>query len=618
MTLASLQEPVELRFQGAVDLVSTHTIAQELERAERDGYVAVRIPPPTPARRGRLALAIEEAVEDVLMRRGAAPPGVGAASRLDATLGDQLYRARLLGAPGMALGFPTLEGIANLAGVLDAEDSAVLRWWIAVARERPLRLYFNEGDRRLGIYGPPVDLATFLQGSLPVRLGRVESVPAPAPAMAASAAAMGLSPRPPEVAATTPALLPASAPPGTDSPALTPSPKAGLRPIPELDLQLEELCAPHAARPQGPPAIRPLIPPRARREDPEATAAPNPTEPAASTATSATASAAEVPDAGAATATDPTTSVPGDAAAASEPAADGSLPDGDAPIPAPISAPALLAGDAVTRWPGWVAELDAARGPKPLAVVERMFVSAYVPLRDAISLGVAGRGARDVADGWATSFAKSYGEAFDALRLRNRRPSMVLDAPELAQRLARLHGARSVQLILVDGMRFDLGLRMHDRLQKSLERGAALTERLLLWSALPTTTDAQLDLLGRGASALQDSRHAPESTLPVARGRAAATPRRIRAGHRELLKLDLVAARLANRSPLDPKDLETLATELAESLTHCLRRLPPRTLAFVFGDHGFALDATAVPSEGGTSPEEVLVPAFAWLVGDVH
>jgi hypothetical protein len=42
----------------------------------------------------------------------------------------------------------------------------------------------------------------------------------------------------------------------------------------------------------------------------------------------------------------------------------------------------------------------------------------------------------------------------------------------------------------------------------------------------------------------------------------------------------------------------------------------------VFGDHGFLLDSleggTTAARSGGASPEEVLVPAFAWLIGNVH
>ena len=46
--------------------------------------------------------------------------------------------------------------------------------------------------------------------------------------------------------------------------------------------------------------------------------------------------------------------------------------------------------------------------------------------------------------------------------------------------------------------------------------------------------------------------------------------------------------------------------------------LPPRTLLVVFGDHGFALDERGAACQGGASPEEVLVPAFAFLTGETH
>jgi hypothetical protein len=48
-------------------------------------------------------------------------------------------------------------------------------------------------------------------------------------------------------------------------------------------------------------------------------------------------------------------------------------------------------------------------------------------------------------------------------------------------------------------------------------------------------------------------------------------------------------------------------------------------LCFVFGDHGFRLEPssadgleTGPATYGGASPEEVLVPGFAMLVGGVH
>jgi hypothetical protein len=266
--------------------------------------------------------------------------------------------------------------------------------------------------------------------------------------------------------------------------------------------------------------------------------------------------------------------------------------------------------------------LTTARGPKPLSVIERMFVSAYVPLCDAVARGIGDASARQVLSTWATSFEQSYREAFAALCVRGKRPSMVLDLPEIALRIGRLHGARRVELIVVDGMRFDLGLRVEQRIRWRMAQEVALTERLLLWSALPSTSAVQLELLGRGPEALKTWTGEVSSEIPVARGQNARTLRRVKVGHRDLLKLDLVEARLMEPGVNEAERLDELADELAEVLSAQLARLPARTLAIVFGDHGFQLDAmdsgTTSAKSGGASPEEVLVPAFAWLVGGVH
>lgn len=303
-------------------------------------------------------------------------------------------------------------------------------------------------------------------------------------------------------------------------------------------------------------------------------------------------------------------------------------PSTAAPEPEPEPEPAAkkshppLDPNAALEWRRWVQELESTRGPKPLAVIERTFVSAYVPLSDALARGVAGEEAAPVALAWAKSFERSYSEAFDALRVRGKRPTMVLDVPDLALRIGRLHGARSAQLILVDGMRFDLGLRVNERLRPLLGQHAALTERLLLWSALPSTTAMQLELIGRGAQGLKEVTGETDSEIPVARGRAATTLRRIRAGQREVLKLDLVESAMSVPGGPLAERLDDLADEAAEALAGHLLKLPPRTLALVFGDHGFTLDpvggGTSAAHSGGASPEEVLVPAFAWLVGSVH
>ena len=199
---------------------------------------------------------------------------------------------------------------------------------------------------------------------------------------------------------------------------------------------------------------------------------------------------------------------------------------------------------------------------------------------------------------------------------------MVLDVPEVAHRIGRLHGARSVQLLLVDGLRFDLGLRVELGLRARLGREVALTERLLLWSALPSRTETQLELIGRGADGLKERGAAPDSEIPVARGRMARTARRIKAGHRELLKLDVVEAKLSEPGGAEASRLDELGTEVTDAVAELCEKLPPRTLLFVFGDHGFCLDeqgeGTSAARQGGSRPEEVLVPAFAWLVGGVQ
>jgi hypothetical protein len=179
-----------------------------------------------------------------------------------------------------------------------------------------------------------------------------------------------------------------------------------------------------------------------------------------------------------------------------------------------------------------------------------------------------------------------------------------------------------VQLVVVDGLRFDLGLRVEQRLRHLLGQGAALTERLLLWAALPATTAVQLELLGRGAAALPEFTGNVESEVPVARGRMASTLRRVKSGHRELLKLDIVESSLGEPGSATVERLETLADDTARALGSYLKRQAPRTLVMVFGDHGFALEQVegglTRARHGGASPEEVLVPAFAWLVGGVH
>src|SRR5690606_15774771 len=188
-------------------------------------------------------------------------------------------------------------------------------------------------------------------------------------------------------------------------------------------------------------------------------------------------------------------------------------------------------------------------------------------------------------------------------------------------RLGRLQGARRVQLLLVDALRFDLGLLVQDRLKARAD--AALTERFLLWSALPTCTSYQLELLGKGAAGLKETGETDEPPALVARGRAAMTPRRVRTGQLEIYKLDVVEDSLRDIGEPVIDRLPSIADRTADAIIDFFQKQPPKTMVVVFGDHGFRLDPNAAGTseevvQGGSTPEEVLVPAFAWLTGAVH
>lgn len=505
MTAVPTDTDASPSLRGEALFVSPTELVRLTGAFESAGLLMVAVEAKEPSFRGRLREVIEAAIESALEQRGAAPPGISASTDLDASLSDQLFRARHVGANGFAIHLGSLSGIANLASTLDAEDSAVLRWWIASTEERPVVLLVDESNRGLAAYGPPVSLASFLDRRA---LSETDH------------------PSPPRTPAPAPARLP--------SPSPAPSPDAALASVPT--------SAPS-------PSLVPA---------PSLTPAPTPSRP---------------------------------------------------PLPDP------------SEWRAWAAELDAAKGPKPLGAIERLFVSRYVPLTDVVFRGGGDAAARATLDSWATSFAKSYTEAFGALRITGKRPMMVLDVPQLASRIARLHGARSTQLVLVDSMRFDLGLRVHERMRAALGSDAACTERLLLWAALPTSTPTQLDLLARGPEGLA-SQEPSEREEHFTRGRGLTTLRRVKVGPRDVLKLDVIEARLRDPGPPLPERFDAIADEAADALVAHARLLQPRTLMFVFGDHGFQIDGDEESSsparQGQATPDEVLVPGFAWMIGGIH
>ncbi len=754
--LSAQSDAEELSFsEEPVALVEPDALSALGQAAAARGYMWIQLAAPGPAHRGRLGLFIEETIENELEERGALPPGIVASTGLDASVSDQLYRARLIEMRGIALGIPSLEGITNLGRTLDADDSSVLRWWMAATSDRPVRLLISNQNTKLRVYPAPVFFDSLFE-SAP---GPVSPRP-PSVGMAESSASMELSDLPPQVEAaetnvfgtevvelepegalsseeeptdvdedyrlsessielsaldqalglTPPEVSVESEessaqadlseieaetneerkaasdqlsldyespmPPRAQTLIATPAPPA--KPIDastaeddELDSEeflrtLEEDSArvPKVGGPEGSTQVEgiqePTRKPFIRLADVQESASapvhpPSPVEdrveadPGASPRHETVSSRPKVPQVkrkqrpiiSSQSEMPPAVEIAGGEDSFSEqeqvkvetpvkPPIPTELGDNEseqaAPRAEPASRPVPDPNDpfnqlAAQKWQSWVSNLVAARGPKPLSVIERMFVTDYTRLREAVRRGVADQSAVAILDEWRDSFTSSYADAYDALRVRGKRPTMVLDLPELAKRLGRLQGAKRVQLFLVDGMRFDLGLMVQERMRKCA--AAALTERLLLWSALPSVTSHQIELLGRGPDGLKEATQLDESPALVARGRAARTPRRVRTGSLEILKLDVVEDLL--REPGCPvlDRMEDIADATAEAITAHIEKLPERTMVVVFGDHGFALDPRAAGTteevkQGGASPEEVLVPAFAWLTGATH
>lgn len=275
-------------------------------------------------------------------------------------------------------------------------------------------------------------------------------------------------------------------------------------------------------------------------------------------------------------------------------------------------------------WRGWAIALGAARGPQPLASFEKLFVESYMPLANAIAGGLEDPRALRAHDEFKTGFERTYTDAFVTFGATGRRPRLVMDAYDVAAKQARLHNARNTHVLVVDAMRHDLGCLVRDELATRAAGTASLTNESLSWSALPTTTYRQLETLARGMDALRAP--TPEESAESLRGRRAETVRRLRVGSRELYKLDIVPSMLdAFPDPTSGSGpahvvaaLPDIAASVADAILKHIETLPPRTLLLVLGDHGFTIDRRGRVTHGGASPEEVLVPCFAYLVGDLH
>lgn len=589
---------------GGVLFVTAARQAEVCAELQLRRYLVVCAPPRTPGERG-LRAAIDDAVEGALALRGALPPGAPVGADAEAAVRDQVLRARALGTAGLALAFPPLSGAAAeepskaallLAAerpVLDADDGAVVSAWIAATQRGSVVVLLDERDRDARVLAPRrlAELASSMKA--PLRMER--SSPSDAP----------------------PALARDSVPPSGEVD------KAPVEPVPATIKEgALQRTAPSLVRPPDQPPAEEAEPATLRYQQ-QATARrgvlkkrPRAVSPAAEAVTPA-----ERPDAGerAGEALAP----PKEEPEAASPAAAEAAPANETALP---DEPELAARRIVhaAEWRAHAVELDKARGPKPVSVIDKLFASRYMPLVGALARGEVDGSVKSVVDAFRTNFEHSYREAFAALRVTGKRPPMVFDAPDLASRLGRLNGARAVKLLLVDAMRFDIGERVAARLGERLAGRAVCVERTLLWAALPTTTPTQMALLARGPEGLREAEPPPDPEAEIARGRAVGTVRRERIGAREVMKLDLVEARLRTPGAGYDDRIESLAEEVAQVTSRFVETLPPRTLLFIFGDHGFRLPmnpdgrSTGPATQGGLSPEEVLVPAHAWLIGGVH
>lgn len=519
--------------------------------------IVVEISSPDANRRGHLDEFVVAAIDAELSRRGSAPAGWMTSDSLEAKLDDQLYRARLLGAGGLALRFDSLSSIADIDGQLCADDSATVRRLLTVAEHERLQLFLPHATAALRVLGAPRQLSDLLPAAS--REGRVALIEHEPIGYGESVAA--------------------AAPRGSAS-----QENGATAPLGGAVLQLAE------------PAIEAFssAPSEVARELSDR----------ADASTTAAGSGGDAP-------ADEGDRAPRSGADGGDPASMERASDDARAASSDASLARAWSAERAQRCAAWAAQLRGMNGPKVHGSVEKAFVTAYLPLRREIAAGNAPEDMRAALEIWAEGFAQSYASAFRSLASRTKRPRMVRDVIELGIAWLNQSRARQCQLLMVDGMRFDLGQLLNERLERDLAGSAVCVDHTLLWAALPSNAESQQLGVQRAI------RRGPER-----RSDDASDPGRIetlRAGTRELFRLDHIGRDLTKPGEVEAQRLERLAESLARVVVPWMRAQPPETLVIVFGDHGFHWQAsptgTSPASQGGALPEQVLTPASGWLLG---
>ncbi|MEO8800732.1 MAG: hypothetical protein ABI551_22775, partial [Polyangiaceae bacterium] len=282
----------------------------------------------------------------------------------------------------------------------------------------------------------------------------------------------------------------------------------------------------------------------------------------------------------------------------------------------PLAHEAITAGASIAtendEWRGWMLALSGGRGPQSLATFERLFVDAYLPLWGALASGLDDPRAKASLLVFRRAFESSYPKAAARFPLTDKRPKMVLDVPELTMKLARAHGARMSQIFVIEAMRFDVGTYVKEALARVLGDHADLVEETRLHAALPTTTARALETIARGRDALRAPAATSEEMMLAARSHAGL--HRLRIGGREIFKLDTIELGMDEDPSCTPTRFSALADSVAGTIATHVDALRVKTLIYFTGDRGFTLDANGNAKCGGTTPEEVIIPAFAFLI----
>ena len=579
--------------------------------------------------RGQLHVFLSEEIEQRLQRAGASPrPSCQQLARND-MLGDQLYRARLLGCHGLAIAFGSFDAIAQ-DGVLHAQDSETLRWWMKESEGSDLTLLFPEAAAALKGYSEPVPLTELLEvqpalvsdgsprrkippagtGHSDYRVVEEQTATETSHELSSGGNEHSNVSRTSQATTTTEEKTTRQSTVSHDNhkgSSFRDAMRQALCGPNEDELEDDDSFFAHRAAPTlGASSTLPLS--GSSRSNPSNTARNSDAIVAKqprSTLASQDLSPPEPPSAQAPPSDDD--ELAHSPSRAMTPSSSWPLSDGLDSKTTEVDVDVSESGN--QDYEQHLLALQNASGEQSWNSLETLYTEAFAPLQQAWMAGTAGEHAQLALEEWSQTFSSSYVAAFERLKTRGRRPNMVFDAPNLAFRLARRISAKQLRLIIVDSLRFDIAEAVQSKLELQLSGCAELVQKGMLWSALPCTSAVQLELLAKGAEGLRTLGGTIDEAAITSPVHEARRLRPLRVGPHHLFKLD--AIRVESDRTMQPCDIQKAAAEVAVSVGRFLRQQAPGTLAFVFGDRGFS----ALPNDTGAAcPERVLVPFQAWWV----